>query len=1077
MLKSLTSHPSKTCPFCLKAYKGLGIHLKHCSQRNGQDYQSYLSQKTLQKKASNSKKKPCEKCGKLFIRLDNHLRNSSTCRFLPVDSSSANVDASPQQESVQQDCVSSQTPVQSVSLPCKDPFNLPESTEAWGLADEHLASVVVPRVLAAGSVDDKHEVLCSGVYSYFNREHGTRSVPKKRKAQRQSKQDLSLIKLERNRARQQLRKAKRNSSDPDTLKDLARKFHLYLRKFSKLKRAEVRHTNKVHEDHARKECCCNFWRFAAKVLGGGEGESELQPNFDVNTAQSYFTNVYSSHQRVFTQPAWLPSAPDPHVPFNTDPISTEELQHIIKKAHAKSSPSPLDQIPYLIFKKCPSLTAALIDLYSMCWEQGLVPRGWKEGVIRLLPKPAAAQDSLSPSNFRPIALTSCVGKIFTTLLKNRWLSFITNNGYLDTSIQKAFLPGMPGCLEHCQKLTAAINEAHRKHRSLTVCWIDLANAYGSVHHGLISYALQHYHAPPQFLRVVSSIYTDLSAIVTCKKWSTNTIPLHLGVYQGDPLSVAIFNTVMATLADTLKADHSLGYRFSNSPREMSILQYADDTCLVANGPASCQQMLHKVERWLDWTGMEAKVPKCFSLAIAASSGKRYDPKLKMCGESIPVIANKSIKFLGCPIMVPHTNSHHKKYLEEKLEQLLQRVEQVPVTGKQKLLLYKAGICPRLNWDLGIMDLPISWVNTTLEARATHFLKKWSGFAKSADPSRLYLPKSEGGLQLPPLTLLYKKLKASQASLMLTSRDRVVQHVASKKIQSEENQLRVAFKPMVTVRDVMATDPGMNRRGLTQRSKALLATEDADKRLEHAQSLPRQGELLRDTPDLAAEIWSSAVQSLSSVALKFILNATTDTLPHNSNLSLWGRSAVSRNCKLCGQHQTLVHVLNHCPVALRLRRYNHRHDAVLRVMADLMKAHISPSQNLMIDIPETSYHFPLHIINTDSRPDILLWQDDTREITLLELTVCFETNFEEAKRRKTSRYADLLDEAENNGYKASLITIEVGSRGVLNVAGLEKLKSLLNVEKKEWTTFMMNLVVTVIKESHKIWVARNWSENT
>ena len=241
--------------------------------------------------------------------------------------------------------------------------------------------------------------------------------------------------------------------------------------------------------------------------------------------------------------------------------------------------------------------------------------------------------------------------------------------------------------------------------------------------------------------------------------------------------------------------------------------------------------------------MKAKVPKCYSLAIAASSGKRYDPKLHLGGEDIPFIANNTIKFLGGPIRVPQTSRYHKKYLEEKLERLLQRVEDIPVTSKQKLLFYKAGTCPHLNWDLGLLQLPISWVESTLKARATRSLKKWSGLARSADPSCLYLPKAEGGLQLPPLSLLYKKLKVSQAGLMLTSRDRITQHITSKSIQSEEDQHRVVFKPMVLVRDVWADDPGMSRRGLAQRSKGLLATEDADKWLDHTRSLPRQGQLL------------------------------------------------------------------------------------------------------------------------------------------------------------------------------------------------------------------------------------------
>ena len=235
---------------------------------------------------------------------------------------------------------------------------------------------------------------------------------------------------------------------------------------------------------------------------------------------------------------------------------------MIAKSKSKSSPSPIDQVSYEVFKKCPSLALALADLFSLCWKLGEVPSGWKCAVIKLIPKTDASNDPANPSNFRPIALTSCVGKFFITILKNRWLSFVTSNNYLDTSVQKAFLPGVPGCLEQYTKPSAAIADAHKRHRSLTVCWLDLANAYGSVHHGLIDYALKHYHAPPCFRKVVSHLYNGLGATITSSSWTTQPIPLQIGVYQGDPLSVVVFNTVMATLVDALKVDSFLGYTFS-----------------------------------------------------------------------------------------------------------------------------------------------------------------------------------------------------------------------------------------------------------------------------------------------------------------------------------------------------------------------------------------------------------------------------------------------------------------------------------------------------------------------------------
>ena len=231
--------------------------------------------------------------------------------------------------------------------------------------------------------------------------------------------------------------------------------------------------------------------------------------------------------------------------------------------------------------------------------------------------------------------------------------------------------------------------------------------------------------------------------------------------------------------------------------------------------------------------MKAEVPKCFSLAIAASSGRRYVPALHLSGLHIQYIADHTIKFLGGPICVPQTNRVQQNHLVEKLQQLLQRVEEVPVTRKQKLMLYKAGICPKLNWDLGVMDLPISWVKTTLEAMAARYLKRLSGLARAADSSCLYLPKMEGG---PPLSLLYRKLKVSEASLLLTSRDRITQLVTNRIIQQEESTRRIAFAPMVMVRDVMSDVPGASRSSLVRRSKGVLLTDDSDARKAHATSL-------------------------------------------------------------------------------------------------------------------------------------------------------------------------------------------------------------------------------------------------
>jgi hypothetical protein len=53
-----------------------------------------------------------------------------------------------------------------------------------------------------------------------------------------------------------------------------------------------------------------------------------------------------------------------------------------------------------------------------------------------------------------------------------------------------------------------------------VCWLDLANAFGSVHYDIIAFSLAHYHAPPEMIQLVSNLYDGLTAVISTDKWTT-----------------------------------------------------------------------------------------------------------------------------------------------------------------------------------------------------------------------------------------------------------------------------------------------------------------------------------------------------------------------------------------------------------------------------------------------------------------------------------------------------------------------------------------------------------------------------
>ena len=164
---------------------------------------------------------------------------------------------------------------------------------------------------------------------------------------------------------------------------------------------------------------------------------------------------------------------------------------------------------------------------------------------------------------------------------------------------------------------------------------------------------------------------------------------------------------------------------------------------------------------------------------------------------------------------------------------------------------------------------------------------------------------------------------------------------------------------------------------------------------------------------AAKIWSKAVQNLPSHILKFALNAVQDTLPHNANLQCWRK--LSDACKLCGKRQTLLHILNNCPVALNSRRYNQRHDLVLTIISDFLRATLTEDYKIVSDLatPE-NYLFPPVLAITDLRPDLVVYNELMRDAIIIELTVPFESNSGKAQERKQGKYHGLMNDVKKNG---------------------------------------------------------------
>ncbi len=82
---------------------------------------------------------------------------------------------------------------------------------------------------------------------------------------------------------------------------------------------------------------------------------------------------------------------------------------------------------------------------------------------------------------------------------------------------------------------------------------------------------------------------------------------------------------------------------------------------------------------------------------------------------------------------------------------------------------------------------------------------------------------------------------------------------------------------------------------------------------------------------------------------------------------------------------------------------------------------------------------------------------------------------QAEQRKRQRYEGLLDEIINKGYSAELITVEIGSRGLICKANSDKLlkltKSIKNVSHKQFRAFKNEITKVTVIASYIIFYAK------
>ena len=922
------------------------------------------------------------------------------------------------------------------------------------------------------------------VHSFFAEEETSSSPPemKKRTRNRGSHTPTSMRNL-RKKLRELRREWRQRCNEPsDDTAGLRHEFHQTHKRIKRLARQQK---SSEKNERLMKEAFkfrSNPYKYGRKVFNSKSTEN---PSFSAEEAEAFFPERFADTDRSYCYSPFseLPPAPSPEFNISSAPPSFDDYKKVLLSRRNSSAPGP-NGIPNTVWKRCQCLHQPLYSIIRRVWSSTNIPASWQCATIRLFHKSGSTND---PSNFRPIALSNCEGKVFFSLVSKAVLRHMLRNSFFDKRLQKGFLPDVAGCLEHSSLLSDALRDARAHQRSICISWLDLKNAFGSVRHSLIIFALQYYGFPDHFIQLVRSYYDHLSVIVAVPGiLSTNAIHFALGVFQGCTLSPTLFNIIVQLALDSVE-QKQCGYDFSSDPE--TVLQssaYADDVQFVTSLVEQNQCLLNIFDSFLLWSQtMSARPNKCWSVALrkhASGSYHRFDPRLTISNEALQYLDDGDFRYLGRPTNVKRSESRCRAEVEAQLSQWLDTINDLDLPATSKLWLYQHFVVSKLAWPFTSLDFSLTFVQQ-LEAVATRFLKQWSGLPRPANTAILHLGSSNrAGLHIKQLSTFWKQMQAVRMDILKSSSDPRCSRLYDR-LLANQSQWSRQFPPAVE-HACAATVVEANSSELTTQTTSLepasrrkrilniIAEIDTESQLSRLRQLAVQGRWLEWTDAMHSDLsWRRLIHGLDDGELRFNLRAISNTLPTPDNLRRWGQNEVDPACPLCGRPATLRHILNSCSVALHQGRYTWRHDSVLEVLQrhltsfwkhvkseplqdqapfirlvkegaprlPCQRRHVRPllsddvlrcarDWQFLFDVGTGYSIFPLEIAATRQRPDVVIFSQSLRVVILIELTVPLEDRIAAANTRKTDRYSALLATCENNGWHATHFPVEVGSRG-------------------------------------------------
>ena len=278
-------------------------------------------------------------------------------------------------------------------------------------------------------------------------------------------------------------------------------------------------------------------------------------------------------EATFTHPV-----PDDSLAVNT-PLTCTELRRALASIKKVKVSTGVDTVSYRMLKEAhESFLKILLDFFQRCWDGGTIPAGWKHAIVVPIHKHGKPRKELG--SYRPISLTSHLGKVYEWVIKNR-LEYYCESKKAFPVCQAGFRRGR-GVTDHLVKLGEHVGRATGRRKVLLTCFFDISRAYDQVWHAKLLQKLNKIGISGNMYNYSRSFLSDRSMQVRWKGATSTTKGVSMGVPQGSVIAPLLFNIMVHDVDTAVKG-------------KVVLTMYADD---LAIWPDTHIRRLHTNSSWV-----------------------------------------------------------------------------------------------------------------------------------------------------------------------------------------------------------------------------------------------------------------------------------------------------------------------------------------------------------------------------------------------------------------------------------------------------------------------------------------------